>query len=162
MAAKLMEMTFRECFPDYRFPIWKISVPDWIDGMRAYRNRDFDSQEIVHPPKPSPTDVRDWFREFHDRQREYGCNLTCGDDFPPVLFLDELDKFSATEHTTRWLFNLLNAVMASGGAVISTTNMTPVELKKHLGEPLYRRVVESAVDGEERVRVLSYPPKSKR
>jgi hypothetical protein len=81
------------------------------------------------------------------------------DYYPPVLFLEELDKFNASETTNKSLFGLLNAVRAEGGAVISTTNLTPVQLKKLLGAPLYRRVIESNVDGEERTRVLSYPPK---
>jgi len=129
MTAKLMEVTFwnyfnrgyADDFPNYRPPIWQVNVPDWMDAMRAYRNRDFDSHEIVRPPEPTSKDVHDWFDEFQEGQRERGEELSDGDKYPPILFLDELDKFSATEHTTRWLFNLLNAVMASGGAVISTT-----------------------------------------
>jgi hypothetical protein len=135
MAAKLLEMTyrtylqrgFREAFPNCIPPIYRVNVPDWMETMMAYKTRDFNADRVLLPPAVNAQSIRTvrlhkWeYEEAPDGgYRESWTKPYNSSDYPPVLFLEELDKFTASESTRRWLFSFLNTVMEeAGGAIVS-------------------------------------------
>ncbi|MEO6981639.1 MAG: hypothetical protein ABI072_00815 [Edaphobacter sp.] len=167
MASALLKATcsvyigagFTEDHPDCALPIWRVNIPEWIDEMMTHRTRDFEASAETFRPEPNTQSVCTFTRYDPDGWRNERSELvyseTCpnhDENYPPVLFLEEVDKFRSSESTRDWLFGLLNTVMEAGGAIISTCNKTPAELEKHLGAPLYRRIVESSKDRGTRIR----------
>ena len=99
--------------------MWRIKVPDWLVEMHAYDTRNFNGPEV---PEPSLTaeKMRSW------------CSAA---DTPPILWSEELDKFTATTTRIDYLYRLVDAVYELGGAIIASANMTLPELREHLGRP---------------------------
>jgi hypothetical protein len=104
---------------------WRVKAPKWIRDMEMFETRDFDSDAVVPEPWPTPQLIE---------------KATVTSGFKPILWLEELDKFNPTQNRMRNLYTLIDGVYEAGGTIISTTNMTLPDLKKHLGEPIYRRL----------------------
>jgi hypothetical protein len=103
---------------------WRVKVPKWIQDTEAFKNKDFGDQSVPEPElTPHAIEV-----------------ATSSTGLAPILWMEELDKIGPTEPRLRYLYSLIDAVYESGGTIISTSNMKPGELKKHLGEPIYRRL----------------------
>lgn len=134
--------------PPYRLNFWFIKVPDWLRDMEAWERRDFDDY-TVEPPSIQPGDIKKLTRESEQ---------------PPILWIEELDKFNPTPTRLGFLFRLVESVYSSGGTIIATSNCTETELRKRLGEPeypIYRRI-SGENDNPEKFWVLDLWPKPKR
>jgi hypothetical protein len=112
---------------------WRLKVPKWIQDTESFKNRDFGDQSVPEP-------------ELTPHAVETATSRT---GLPPIVWMEELDKVGPTAPRLRYLYSLVDAVYESGGIIISTSNMKAAELKKHLEEPIYRRLCgENDPDGE--------------
>jgi hypothetical protein len=103
---------------------WRLKVPKWIHDTESFKNRDFGDQSVPEP-------------ELTPHAIETATSRT---GLPPIVWMEELDRIGPTEPRLRYLYSLVDAVYESGGIIVSTSNMKAAELKKHLGEPIYRRL----------------------
>jgi hypothetical protein len=88
----------------------------------------------VKPPDVSVEDIEDSCEETGLR---------------PIVWLEELDKFSATKNRLDLLNSLVDGVYEKKGLVIVTTNLTRPELLDHLGEATYRRIAGTIDDPQD-------------
>jgi hypothetical protein len=110
--------------------IWRVQVPDWLDQMQAWDTRPFGD---------SRHDGREVTPEI--------INKAVG--LPPVLWLEELDKWKYTETRANYLFRLVDAVYRRGGLIVASTNKTPGQLEDLCGEPIYRRIAGTGEPDED-------------
>jgi hypothetical protein len=76
--------------------------------------------------------------------------------WPPILWLEELDKIpSTTKNRLRNLYCLIDAVYEAGGTIVSTTNERKEGLERLLGEAIYRRL-SGKNDSEDEYVVIDY------
>jgi hypothetical protein len=112
---------------------WRLKVPKWIQDTESFKNRDFGDQSVPEP-------------ELTPHAIETATSRT---GLPPIVWMEKLDKIGPTAPRLRYLYSLVDAVYESSGIIISTSNMKAAELKKHLEEPIYRRLSgENDPDGE--------------
>jgi len=109
--------------------VWRIRVPEWIDDMEKHKHHDFGTSD--RPPEPEVTvaAIRQAVRKFGEKM-----------NWQPVLWIEEMDKIKATDTRLSWLFNLIDVIYEDKGLLITTTNLTIVELKAMLGGPRLRRL----------------------
>lgn len=103
---------------------YRLKVPQWLSSMEAWETRDF-GDKAVAPPKLTPSVIED---------------ETDRTGVPPILWLEELDKFNPTQPRLRNLYTLVDAVYEASGTIISTANDKLPELRKRLTDPIYRRL----------------------
>jgi hypothetical protein len=103
---------------------WRVKVPTRLREMEAYDSRNYKGPAVA-PPDTAPY-------RLEETTHETG--------LPPILWIEELDKFRATENRLNMLYSLIDTVYEAGGTIITTTNACPDELEAHLGVPLYRRL----------------------
>jgi hypothetical protein len=113
---------------------WRVKVPTWLREMEAYDSRSYKGPSVA-PPDTAP-------HRLEETTQETG--------LPPILWIEELDKFKATANRLNMLYSLIDTVYEAGGTIVTTTNSRPAELEEHLGVPLYRRLtgVNDADDGK--------------
>ena len=99
--------------------------------MEAYEFRDFGS-EIIAPDVTTSMVER----------------ATSKTGVPPILWLEELDKFVPTENRLRNLYTLIDMVYECNGTIVSTANKSLPALRKLLGGPIYRRLTGENDDPE--------------
>jgi hypothetical protein len=109
---------------------WRVKAPKWLRDMEAYETRDFHAD--VHETDLTPHLIESMATP----------------ELPPILWLEELDKFNPTANRMRNLYTLIDAVYEARGTIISTTNMTLPKLREHLGDPVYRRLTGNNDDPE--------------
>jgi hypothetical protein len=98
--------------------IFKITLNQWFDEYLAYRTRDFDGSE-VNPPEVTAKVIKE------QSQLNW---------YPPILWIEELDKVTFTDTNRKWLFTLVDAVYEEGGCIVATTNDSYKTLADKLGE----------------------------
>jgi DNA replication protein DnaC len=142
---------FRGCHP----PIYRVNADRWLEQYEEWKYFDFKS-ERPRPtrPEPNPESVSKLLDRWAEKQTEPDQRRDCPDDFPPVLILEEIDKFNGTDSKCRALESLLNTVFELRGMIVSTSNLSKAEIKERFPDWLYRRLVESSVDHKIRVRDL--------
>ena len=109
---------------DHELCVWRIKANEWVTENQAWLYRDF-NDENLEPPTVSIRNI-EWATE------ETGLR--------PILWLEEIDKFSATKSRLDMLNSLIDAVYEKHGLIIVTTNMTRDALRKHIGGASYRRI----------------------
>jgi hypothetical protein len=125
--------------PGERINYWRVKAPQWLREMEAYENRDFGDRSVVEP--------------FLTVKKIEQVIEHC--EWPPILWLEELDKFNPTTNRLRNLYLLVDAVYEAGGVIVSTTNQREQALEKLLGEAIYRRLSGKNDDPSEYV-VIDY------
>lgn len=109
--------------------VWRIRVPEWIEALEKHKYHDFGDDQ--RPPEPEVT-----VAAIRKAMKEYGEKM----GWQPILWIEELDKIKATDTRLSWLFNLIDVIYEDKGLLITTTNLTIVELKSMLGGPRLRRL----------------------
>lgn len=109
--------------------VWRMRLPEWIETMEKHKNYDFGTGQ--RPPEPEITvaTIRQAVRRFGEKM-----------NWQPILWIEELDKIKATDTRLSWLFNLIDVIYEEKGLLITTTNLTIIELKAVLGGPRLRRL----------------------
>lgn len=117
-------------------PIFRFSANQWLTQYHEWSTHSFDSWRArPEEPQPNQRSLRRYWNA----------------DFTPVLLLEEIDKFSVTDARINALFSVIDTVYESSGMIISTSNLTEVEIKKRLPSWFYHRLVESSKDGKIRL-----------
>lgn len=107
-----------------RICMWRIKVPDWLVEVHDYDTRDFGG-----PPCSVPSVTVESIRTR--------CKAS---EIPPVLWLEEVDKFSPTRARLNYLYRLIDAVYELRGTIVAAANLSLSELQEHLGDAIYRRI----------------------
>ncbi len=110
---------------------FRVKVPDWLDELHAYDTRDFEAWPPINPPSVTTKLIQ----QTHER-------------FPPILWIEEIDKYAHTTTRRNSLYRLVDAVYERGGTLIVTSNMNLEELREHLGDAIYRRITGCNDDPE--------------
>jgi hypothetical protein len=161
MVEDYIKRGFYDGYRSSRLPIYRINADRWLAGHLAYDTWDRESRRSL---KPEPN-----IESVLMLRDEDGCGdgEPCPAEFPPILFLEELDKFKASEYKLDALFTVMNAVFEAGGMIVATSNLSEQELKDRFPDWFYRRLVEGR-DGTVRHRDLfrvvgkTKPPKAKK
>ena len=90
--------------------VWRATTAELLDEHEAWARRGEDDD--VKPPSITVGRIR----------------VASAAGLRPCLFLDEIDKIAATDHKTRTLFGLLEAVYEAEGQVVATSNASFDEL----------------------------------
>lgn len=90
--------------------VWRATTAELLDEHEAWARRN--DEYSPNPPSITVPMIR--------TTAEFGLS--------PCLFLDEIDKIAPTDHKTRTLFSLLEAVYEAEGQVVATSNMAFDEL----------------------------------
>jgi hypothetical protein len=112
--------------PEPELAMWRVNVPDWLEEVNAYDTRPFGKE--VPEPAITPSKIR---------------AAVAKSEMKPVLWLDEVDKFHPTPGRLTYLLRLIDVVYAEGGTILSSANMTLDQLRVHLHDPIYRRLMGS-------------------
>lgn len=104
--------------------IYRIRVSDYLDAITEWEFRDWEDT-CTAKPKLTPQIL------------SARCNESC---LRPILWLEELDKFSRSDRRVNLLNSLINEVYEREGLVIITSNETVSGLRKLLDESTLRRV----------------------
>jgi hypothetical protein len=107
-----------------RLNYWRIKAPRWIRNQEVWEQRDFGDKTIKEPEDSVP-------------QMERAATKS---KWPPIVWLEELDKFQATKNRLRNLYCLVDFVYEKSGTIITTSNLPLNELRELIGEPIYRRI----------------------
>ena len=110
--------------PSERVNYWRVKAPHWIRATEAFEHKDFGDRSVA---KPAVTTDK-----IEQATAETG--------WPPILWLEELDKVQPTKNRLRTLYLLVDSVYEAGGIIVSTSNATCEGLEKLLGEAIYRRL----------------------
>lgn len=124
--------------------IYKINLNQWFDEYLSYRTRDFDGPPI------DPPEVTAKVIEEHSQWNWY----------PPILWIEELDKVTFTDTNRKWLFTLVDAVYREGGCIVATTNDSYKTLAEKLGEGIMGRI-DGSRDGGDLFKVINFNPPKK-
>jgi hypothetical protein len=113
-----------------------LKVPDWLVEMHRYDTRDFDAPSC---PEPAVT-----VESIRTRCKAAG--------LAPVIWLEELDKYTPTRVRTNYLYRLIDGVYEMGGSILASANLKLPELQEHLGDAIYRRISgANDADGDYRI-----------
>jgi hypothetical protein len=144
---------------DYQYPIYRVNADHWIDEFESWKLYQFGS-DTPRPPQPgiNPQSVCQLLQTA--KKGDWGYHPPSmlppplPPEYPPVLILEEIDKFSPSDFKCRALEGLMNAVFEQRGMIVSTSNYTKDQLTKRFPDWFYRRLVESSGDHKRRLRDL--------
>lgn len=123
--------SIEEKFRDPKAPnrLWRIGANALLQQFVEWETRDKSDQDR---PAPAPTVTR----------RDIERAVKAG--YKPSLFLDELDKIKATDYKLTVLCDIVDAVYAAKGQIVSTSNKGVAELAEKWGkdeaETIVRRI----------------------
>jgi DNA replication protein DnaC len=103
----LYRQALRHTAANYNYmtmPVWLTSASELVSAASARK-----ADSSLPTPKVTPELVHRVARQ----------------DLRPCLFLDEVDKFPATESKLEFLGSLINAVYSANGQIVATTNVEP-------------------------------------
>jgi hypothetical protein len=142
---------FFDQYPYHELPIYRIDADEWIAQYEAHAHYQYGSST----PRPAPPELNignvDKLRP-RDPGRTGECDRP--DDYPPVFVVEEIDKFPAREAKVNALFAVLQKVSQAGGMIVSTSNKTKEELRKSFPDHFYRRLVESNLNDDDKLRTI--------
>lgn len=133
-------------YGDRRLPIYRVNADRWLAAHVAYETQSWDSGND-RLPRAEPN-IDSVLKLQPNEDSIYFGPVPCPPEFPPVLVIEELDKFRPTEFKLNALFTLMNAVAEAGGMIISTSNLPTEEFRAKYPDWFYRRLTESNVDNE--------------
>ena len=131
-----------------RLCYWRIKVPQWLRTQEAWETHDF-ADKAAEEPKDSIWRMIQAMDSSPHQQ--------------PILWLEELDKFSPTKNRLRNLYCLIDRVYEANGTIITTSNLRLPELQELVGDSIYRRLSGENDDPDEYLiwDLFSAPKKTK-
>lgn len=119
--------TYRRAYGARSVGITRLRVGDWLNDTQAWNTREFGAEDA----RPTTVEeIAEWS----------GC-------FAPILWLEEIDRFTVTETRMNLLFRLVDAVYEAEGCIIITANSTLADLKEKFDPALIRRFTGEMEDG---------------
>jgi hypothetical protein len=137
---------FEKEYRHHHLPIYRINADEWLAEYLAYDTHNWDSESSAEKPTPPEPNIGTVLKLQPLPRFNYRELIDCPEEFPPIILLEELDKFKPSDYKLKKLFTLMNKVFEAGGMIISTSNGTAAEIRSQFPDWFYRRLVESSKD----------------